>query len=1399
MEADESFAYGLSFYPLSISLLTQIFEFINQQALDKHFISMKRFLALTSLLCLFIQNGLPQKYKDVPVNRQALSSNLKDQAAGCSLGKTVTELALNNVRTWARMDGVLWSAPDESMPGYEIPKNSGKSCIYSGGIFIGGTDESGQLKLTASRYAEGGRNYWPGPLKADGPDRGTTDVDVCYQYDKHFPLSRFDVETFRDWYNTPLNKREKEFHGYSLPQAIQDWPAHGDAAAGYAFNLAPFWDNNDDGKYNPADGDYPFYDLDGILPCGSSQETRTPRLYGDATLWWVNNDRGNIHFYPNGEAIGMEIRSQAFEFSTNDALNDMSFYNFTLINRSTYTLYETYVGIYVDGDLGAWNDDFVGCDVSKGIGYFYNGDAVDGEGETSSYGANPPAIGFDFLEGPYQDPNGQDDCTSYDSQYNVICNDCNLNGSINGLNFADGIIDNERWGMCGLLSMTNPGSVGYDPFPSPQAYYQYMKGYRPDNRHIRYGDQSLPFAGGSGPECSFMFPRDSDPCGWGQGGLQMPAWSEETAANEPGDRRLIQSSGPFTMEPGAVNDLTIGVVWARSYDGGLMASVNKMLVADEKAQRLFDNCFQLVNGPDAPELTIVEQDQKLFFHIWNKPSSNNYIERYRERDPFIVCPDTDPNCDTYYNFEGYQVWQVMDPNVAMSDVMAHNELKAREVFQTDIRNGVGRLINYYWDPITESSQSVIEVSGRDQGIQHVFEITADAFAAGTHPLVNFKKYYYVAVAYAYNNYQNYGQSNPESLEGQKLSYLAGRKAVGGPVKIFEAIPHKIEPLGLRLVGGTGEISSPIITQIEGHGNGQNNIDISQAALDEIMKGEPWRAQNLEFKPGRGPIKVTIVDPMNVLDDTYLLKFDSVNSFISPKFMNGKIIDADWFMCNSKGDTVFSESWIALEYEQLIPRWGLSVCINQVSVPFQAGAIDNGFIDATISYSDPNKRWLKFIPDEDRDVPRNWIRSGYNDRDNEDKNSIYEKILDGTWTPFRKASSALHGPAYEPARINIGIKNQRLGSVDLYITSNRSQWTRSPVLEMTDDRALSVGQAAKFDLRIGQSIDKTGKPAWVSSGTSINENDPNYISETGMGWFPGYAIDVETGERLNIVYGESSFLTGDHGADMAWNPSAREGSKLYEARNGIESDYSDVLFGGKHFIYIMGHNRTMLDKNDPTFFPGYDAGSYYMKKMATSRKDKIKELLANASWTAIPLMDSLFVSEKNLENDLYGYLPSGSDMKIRLRVAGQYSRGTFDFAVPDSLAQNKNNPMYTINTQWATHYVKDNEVSIAALDLIHVVPNPYHGYSEYQQSQPDNCVKITNLPKICTISVYTLNGNLVRRFKKDSDRTYIDWDLKNQNGMSIASGAYIVYVDAPGIGHKVVKFFGAVKPQDLNKF
>jgi hypothetical protein len=82
---------------------------------------------------------------------------------------------------------------------------------------------------------------------------------------------------------------------------------------------------------------------------------------------------------------------------------------------------------------------------------------------------------------------------------------------------------------------------------------------------------------------------------------------------------------------------------------------------------------------------------------------------------------------------------------------------------------------------------------------------------------------------------------------------------------------------------------------------------------------------------------------------------------------------------------------------------------------------------------------------------------------------------------------------------------------------------------------------------------------------------------------------------------------------------------------------------------------------------------------------------------------------------------------------------------------------------------------------------------------DNRVKITNLPERCIVSIYTVNGTLVRRFSKDSPQTYLEWDLNNQFNIPISSGLYVIHINAPGVGEKFVKWFGAMRPIDLDTF
>ena len=167
--------------------------------------------------------------------------------------------------------------------------------------------------------------------------------------------------------------------------------------------MAPFYDVDGDGEYVPEDGDYPYYDIENVLchtEIPTAEEENEGSIYGsiladqvikgDQTLWWVFNDKGNIHTETQGAAIGMEVRAQAFAFATNDVINNMTFYSYEIINRSTFELTETYFCPWVDTDLGYAFDDFVGCDVNRGLGYCYNGADVDGSGVGSRRRSRKP-------------------------------------------------------------------------------------------------------------------------------------------------------------------------------------------------------------------------------------------------------------------------------------------------------------------------------------------------------------------------------------------------------------------------------------------------------------------------------------------------------------------------------------------------------------------------------------------------------------------------------------------------------------------------------------------------------------------------------------------------------------------------------------------------------------------------------------------------------------------------------------------------------------------------------------------------------------------------------------------------------------------------------------------------
>ncbi len=73
--------------------------------------------------------------------------------------------------------------------------------------------------------------------------------------------------------------------------------------------------------------------------------------------------------------------------------------------------------------------------------------------------------------------------------------------------------------------------------------------------------------------------------------------------------------------------------------------------------------------------------------------------------------------------------------------------------------------------------------------------------------------------------------------------------------------------------------------------------------------------------------------------------------------------------------------------------------------------------------------------------------------------------------------------------------------------------------------------------------------------------------------------------------------------------------------------------------------------------------------------------------------------------------------------------------------------------------------------IHVFPNPF------KPSQGDSFITFRNIPLNSKIIITTLSGELVRELSGNTS-TDVVWDVKNQQGRSLASGAYYYRVDFP---------------------
>lgn len=1342
-------------------------------------------------ICILFFSGVfisevDARQPDITGTNKSVNTEVTGWRAACVRPTTQITMEVNNVRARLLTGGDIWNI-SPTQGGYIVPKPApGQlpvSAIYAGGVWIGGRDRAGNTKLSGVTYRSDGTDFFAGPLDING----TTDKEVCDNWDRFFTVTGINV---RNHYNKVIKFKETgvPIDCDSIPDDVRYWPGQGNPywREKFTFNLpdqplGAFWDDDQDNIYDPCNGDFPLIDIRGCEPddIGEAKE-----LIPDQMIFWIYNDNGGPQTLSGPSSIQMEVQVQSFAYSTNDEINDMTFYRYKLINKAAEDLVDCYFSMWIDPDLGCSEDDFIGCDVSRSLAIVYNQDAVDGNNGsscdgTNTYGTEIPIIGMDYFRGPLGPKVFKRDAMGIpllDAEGNKILEEpepfTGQQDTLIELGMTSFTYHERQIGGSFPPATTDPQRGREDGF------YNYIRGFWRDGTPLTFGGSG--YNPGSADTVRYAFPDDPN---------KTTGWSMCTAGLPIGDRRTLQATGPLLLQPGATNELILGVVFVPDIDYPC-PDITRLKFADDIAQALFDNCFDITDGPDAPDITAVELDQELIIMFSNEATSNNFNESYAELD--LQAPR---DVDNKYRFEGYRLYQLANASVTAQEL--GDISKSRPIAQVDVKNGIREIYNWTGqvNPLDPVTGPVVwtptrEVIGENRGIRNSFRVIEDQFALTNRRLVNHKQYHFLVLAYAHNNWKPF---DIISGTGQRRAYLEGRGNVGGPDKrAYTLVPRPIVYETLQSSYGEG----PTVTRISGEGNPGKFLEMDDTMYELILKRE--YGGKILYKSGAGPIDAKIVDPLKIKDGKYRIEITgSFNYARANCAYDDKTVWKLTDVTNNK--VVLQDRSLAFIKEYILNNLGFSITVGNEDDPGTSRTGTNGGVGARLEYKDDAKaKWFNAVKDAgvfqvnaDGNVSvreLDFVRNGFV----QDPTAALSKLGDGFFVPFFStrfepdpdlpfylSPAARDFMAIMTNTTNNLLRYRDLNNVDIVFTSDKSKWSKCIVVETASNDFINNGLATvdntkNFEVRRTPSIDKDGKP--VNDGTF------------GFSYFPGYAIDVETGKRLNIFFGENSVYSGTLtdqldgknpiGGDLIFNPSSQT----------VTADGVPV-WGAQHYIYVTRQE--------------YDECKTLEVKLrkGASVLNKIKGGAA-VTWVSFPLG---VASAPMLSIDK-GLIPN--DLIAKLRVNNPYGQSRrYNIEKERDCETDGDSPVYEFEFKNKQSIpLTTQEDYVGALSNVNVVPNPYYAYSAYETSQFTNIIKITNLPAKATVTIYSMDGSFIRQYNRDERGTVLsgtnrptsttqiypdlEWDMKNFKDIPVASGVYLIHIVAPEYGEeRTIKWFG----------
>jgi len=411
----------------------------------------------------------------------------------------------NNISTWIWNTGVFnQDLRTNNTAGFEWPKGSGKFAIFTSGLSMAAFVNGG-LRLASVSY---NGEYAPGYVL-----NGVFTTNSAF---KLYRVNRGDnANTNPDYANW----------GLMVPYG------------------APYDDINNNGVFDPAT------DKPGIK---NSAQT----IFVCLTDADPSNHTTSEGFSGGTLPLLSEMHFTSWSYDNVLGLEDVQFLKMEIVNKNSSSWTRTQFGIVSDPDLGDASDDYVGCDIGRNLGYCYNFDNNDGDGNARTYGANPPAVGVDMLKGA-------------------------VNRSVT---------PNSDLYMTSFISFVGTGSGGIicetDPSSAPIASFNYLKGTKRDSTPFINPQTML--------RTKFCYSGDPEPnTGWTEFTGKINNCGGDTTGpivpSTPFDRRFVMSSGAenLTIVPGEKQTFVFAQLIARGANN--KNSVTKLKQLSDAVQAFYNS------------------------------------------------------------------------------------------------------------------------------------------------------------------------------------------------------------------------------------------------------------------------------------------------------------------------------------------------------------------------------------------------------------------------------------------------------------------------------------------------------------------------------------------------------------------------------------------------------------------------------------------------------------------------------------------------------------------------------------------------------------------------------------------------------------------------------------------